>query len=220
MAYYVKKCEFRKLSPERLAAWSKVATASASDVQNRSQGMDGEIKSLRRGMRICGQARTVQSVFADNSMVHYANSYAEEGEVIVVDAGGVKDVAMFGGVTALEGVKRKLGGLVMDGAVRDIGEILDLNYPVFTRGVTPKGPHKAFGGWMDIAIACGGLSVKPGDLILGDDDGVVVVPLENEEEIFAEVVDHKKKEDYWLTIFDGPDTLYTVLNIPAPEIID
>lgn len=220
MAYIRKKCEYRKISPERLAAWRKIATATASDCMNRSQGMAGEIKPIRLGMRICGQARTVQSIYADNSIIHYANSTALESEVIVADAGGVKDVAMFGGVTALEGVRRKLGGLVIDGAVRDIREAMDLDYPVFARGVTPKGPHKAFGGAMDIAIACGGVSVKSGDLILADDDGVVVVPLEREEEVFQKAMDHRKKEEYWLTIFDGPDPLYKVLGIPEPELVD
>src|SRR6202035_4182313 len=105
---------------------------------------------------------------------------------------------------------------VIDGAVRDIAEAIALKYPIYSRGVVPKGPHKAFGGAMDIPIACGGIAVSPGDLILGDDDGITVVPLGREEEVFAKAVDHRKKEDYWLTIFDGPDPLYKVLNIPAP----
>ncbi|MBC2667135.1 RraA family protein [Novosphingobium flavum] len=220
MAYYVKRCEFRKLAPERIEAWKKIATATASDCMNRSNGMSGRIRPIRLGMKICGQARTVQSIYADNSMIHYANSTANPGEVVVADAGGVTDVAMFGGVTALEGIRRGLGGFVIDGAVRDIAEAMALDYPVFSAAITPKGPHKAFGGAMDIPIACGGVSVKPGDLILGDDDGLVVVPLEREEEIFAKALDHRKKEDYWLTVFDGPDPLYKVLGIPDPEFMD
>jgi 4-hydroxy-4-methyl-2-oxoglutarate aldolase len=220
MAYYRKKCDFRRIAPSRLEQWKKISTATASDCMNRSQAMAGGIKPLASWMRICGQARTVQCVYADNSIIHYANSTAEPGEVVVADAGGVMDVAMFGGVTALEGVKRGLGGFVIDGAVRDIAEAIALKYPIFTRGICPKGPHKAFGGAMDISIACGGLSVSPGDLILGDDDGIVVVPLEREEEIFAKALDHRKKEEYWLTIFEGPEPLYKVLGIPAPDLFD
>jgi regulator of RNase E activity RraA len=220
MAYFRKKCSFRKIAPERLDQWRKISTATASDVMNRSQSMSGAIKPLAHGMRICGQARTVQCVYADNSIIHYANSTAEPGEVVVADAGGIIDVAMWGGVTALEGVKRRLGGFVIDGAVRDVAESLARKYPIFTRGIVPKGPHKAFGGAMDIAIACGGVAVHPGDLVLGDDDGVVIVPLEREEEVFLKALDHRKKEDYWITIFDGPDPLYKVLNIPEPELVD
>lgn len=220
MAYNIHKTQFRQLSPERLEAWSKVNTASASDMMNRGQAMGHDIKPLDRSMRICGQARTVRAIHADNSIIHYANSYARPGEVVVAEAGGNCEVAMFGGVTALEGIKRKLGGLVIDGAVRDIREAIDLGYPIFCKGVTPKGPHKAFGGEMDIPIACGGLAVKPGDLVLGDMDGITVVPLEWEEEVFAKVQEFRKTEDYWLTIFDGPKSLYEVLNIPEPTFIE
>src|SRR5580704_15456247 len=110
MSYYRKKCEFRKIAPERLEQWRKISAATASDCMNRAQGMAAAIKPLRLGMRICGQARTVQSTYADNSIIHYANSTAEPGQVVVAEAGGVTDVAMFGGVTALEGIKRGLGG--------------------------------------------------------------------------------------------------------------
>lgn len=220
MAFIRHRAEFRKIPSDRLARWSKIATATASDCMNRSHSMCGAIKPLAHGMRICGQARTVLCVFADNSIIHYANSTIAPGEVLVADAGGVTDVAMFGGVTTLEAVRRKLGGLVIDGAVRDIAESIALKYPIFARGVVPRGPHKAFGGEMDVAIACGGLPVRPGDLVLGDDDGIVVVPLEREEEVFQKAVEHRKKEDYWLTVFDGPEPLYKVLGIPAPEIVD
>lgn len=219
MAYLRKAVEFRRLSDERIAAWRKVATASASDMMNRGGAMSGAIKAVTPATAICGQARTVQCIMADNSVLHYASSTALPGEVLVVDAGGIIDVAVWGGITTLEAHRRGLAGLVVDGAVRDIRESRNVGFPIFCKGVVPRGPHKAFGGVLDAPIACGGLSVSPGDLILADDDGVVVVPLDREEEIFRKVVDFRRDEQYWLEVLNTDKPFYQVLNIPAPELI-
>jgi len=220
MAYLRARVSFRRISDERIAAWRKIQTATASDVMNRGQAMIAAIKPVTTNTSICGQARTIQCILADNSIMHYASSTAERGEVLVADSGGITDAALWGGVTTLEAFKRGLGGLVVDGAVRDIRESKDIGFPIFARGIVPRGPHKAFGGKLDVAIACGGLSVKPGDLILGDDDGVVVVPLEQEEEVFARAVNHRKSEAYWFGVLDSGTPFYKILNIPEPEFMD
>ena len=220
MAYIRARVSYRKLEQSRLDAWRKITTGTASDCMNRGQAMSAAIKPLKPGMRICGQARVVQCMSADNSVLHYANSTAEPGEVIVADTGGCHDAAVWGGVTALEAHMRKLGGLVVDGCVRDLAEILRVDYPVFCRGVVPRGPHKAFGGSLDMPIACGGLAVHSGDLILGDDDGIVVVPLDREEAVFQVAVNHRKSEDHWLKVLDGPVPFYKVINVPEPEFSD
>lgn len=220
MAYLRSRVRFSRLGAERLAEWQKIPTATASDCMNRGQAMVAAIKPIAPGMRICGQARTVQCIFADNSILHYANSTAEPGEVLVATSGGVTDAALWGGVTSLEAKMRHLGGLVVDGSVRDLAELLRVGFPIFCRGIVPCGPHKAFGGAMDVPIACGGLAVRPGDLILGDDDGIVVVPLDREEAVFKAAVNHRKSEEHWLKILGGPVPLYKDLGIPEPEFID
>lgn len=220
MAYLRARTSYRKIEPSRIDAWRKITTGTASDCMNRGQAMAAAIKPLKLGMRICGQARTVQCMYADNSILHYANSTAEPGEVLVADVGGVVDAAVWGGVTALEAKLRKLGGLVVDGAVRDLSEILSSEVPVFCRGVVPRGPHKAFGGSLDTPIACGGLAVHSGDLILGDDDGVVVVPLDREEAVFQVAVNHRKSEDHWFKVLGGSVPFYKVINVPEPEYSD
>jgi regulator of RNase E activity RraA len=220
MAYLRKRVEFRKLSAERLAAWSTVATNSASDMMNRGQAMHASIKPVTTATAICGQARTIQCIFADNSILHFASSTAERGEVLVADVGGVTDAAVWGGITTIEAFKRGLGGLVVDGSVRDIKQSRDVGLPIFCKGITPRGPHKAFGGALDIPIACGGLAVRPGDLILGDEDGIVVVPLDQEEVIFEKVMKFRKTEDYWMEILNSDTPFYQVLNIPTPDFMD
>lgn len=220
MAYLRKKVSFRRISEERIDAWRKVATASASDMMNRGGAMDASMKPVTTATSICGQARTIQCILADNSVLHYASSTAERGEVLVATANGITDAALWGGITTMESYKRGLGGLVIDGSVRDLKESKNIGFPIFAKGVVPRGPHKAFGGALDVPIACGGLVVHPGDLILADDDGVVVVPLEREEELFEKVVNFRRDENYWVEVLNTPKPFYQVLNIPEPEWMD
>lgn len=220
MAFLRKKVEFRRLSQERLEAWKKIATASTSDMMNRHGTMHAAIKAVTTANRFVGQARTVQCIAADNSILHYISSTAEPGEVIVADAGGAVEHALWGGITTLEAHRRGIAGLVVDGAVRDLRESRDIGLPIFCRGITPRGPHKAFGGALDVPVSCGGQPVMPGDLVLGDEDGVVVVPLDREEEIFRKVVDFRRDEAAWFKVLDTPKPFYQVLNIPEPEWMD
>lgn len=217
MAFLRKRVTFRRLSEERIAAWRTVATASASDMMNRHGAMHASMKPVTEATAICGQARTVQCIMADNSILHYASSTAERGEVLVADCGGITDAALWGGITTIEAHRRGLAGLVIDGAVRDIKESRKVGFPIFAKGVTPRGPHKAFGGALDVPIACAGLPVQPGDLILADEDGVVVVPLEREEEIFRKVIDFRRDEASWYKVLDTDKPFYQVLNIPEPD---
>src|SRR5690554_5443921 len=131
MAFLRRRTDFRRISEERLDAWKKVATASASDMMNRHGSMHASMKAVTTANRIVGQARTVQCTTADNSILHYISSTAEAGEVIVADSGGVTDYALWGGITTLECYRRGVAGLVIDGAVRDLRESKDIGFPIF-----------------------------------------------------------------------------------------
>lgn len=220
MAFLRKRVSFRRIPEDRIAAWKNVATASASDMMNRHGSMHPDIKAVTTAARIVGQARTVQCTMADNSILHYISSTAEPGEVIVGDSGGITDHALWGGITTLESYRRGVAGLVLDGSVRDLRESRDIGFPIFCRGITPRGPHKAFGGALDVPIACGGQPVHPGDLILADEDGVVVVPLERENELFQKVINFRRDEQAWFKVLDTPKPFYQVLNIPEPDWMD
>jgi len=177
--------EFKSLDKEALEKWRDLPPAIVSDCMNRSQVMAGAIKPVKLGMRILGQARTVTAMVGDNSAVHATIAMTKPGEVIVVDAGGFEDTAIWGGIMTRGALKQKIGGLVVDGAVRDVAEIIEFGLPCFSRAVVPAGPHKGFGGIIDGPIACGGCPVRAGDIVIGDDDGVCVVPLERADEILA-----------------------------------
>lgn len=168
---------FRILGETELRAWDDVPTAVAGDAQNRSRCMVGAIQPIKPGLRMIGQARTVQAMVGDNSAAHAALAIARPGEVLVIDGCGHADTALWGGIMTAAAVERGLGGVVVDGAIRDVAELRRTSLPMFARGSVPRGPHKGFGGAIDGPVAVGGVSIQPGDLILGDDDGVTVVPL-------------------------------------------
>ena len=177
--------DYRKLSDGELAPWRDIPPAIVSDMMNRSQVMDGKIKPVQDGMKLCGQARTVTAMVGDNGAIHMAIGLCEPGEILVVDAGGFIGTAIWGGIMTRAAMQRGVGGLVVDGAVRDVAEIREFGFQTFSAGIVPAGPHKGFGGVIDGTIACAGCPVRSGDLIIGDDDGVAVVPLERAEALLT-----------------------------------
>jgi len=185
MAIIRHKTEFARLDGTRNAAWRGVAPAIASDCMNRSGAMSAKMKPLDAAMAIAGQARTVSVMAGDNSAIHALLREKFAGEVLVIAAGGIGDVAVWGGLLTEAARAAGLAGVVVDGAVRDAGEIRRSGFPCYAVAITPRGPHKGFGGEIDGLISCAGVPVRPGDLILGDGDGVVVVPLEREGDVLA-----------------------------------
>ena len=182
--------------------------------------MDGGISPLDRRMRVVGQARTVRCMVGDNSALHAALTVIAPREVLVVDAGGYLDRAVWGGLMTRAARKLGVAGLVVDGAVRDVAEICDVGFPCFARAEVPLGPHKNFGGEIDATIACGGLSIRPGDLMIGDADGVAVVPIERIESTLSAYSALKDKEKAALEALEHGGTLADVYGVPAIERID
>lgn len=220
MAVQLRRTRFRALSGNELAAWREIPAAVASDVQNRSHSLAGGIQALKPEWRLCGQARTVAPTPGDNACVHLACSIARPGEVVVVAAQGNTDVAMLGEMIARQAVLRGLGGLVVDGAVRDVAALRSFALPVFARGAVPRGPHKDYGGMVDTPVAVGGVAVRPGDLILGDEDGVVVVPLDRVDALLPLARAHLDKEQGWVKALESGRTLVEVFGVAAPDVID
>ncbi|HUF87368.1 MAG TPA: RraA family protein [Thermohalobaculum sp.] len=177
--------DFPSLDEQALAAWAEVPPAIASDCMNRSRTMAAAIKPLAPGVRLLGQARTVACMVGDNSAVHAALRLIRPGEVLVIAAGGHRDTALWGGLLTRAAIARGAAGVVIDGAVRDVAEIRGIGFPCFAAAAVPAGPHKGFGGVLDGVIACAGCTVAPGDLVLGDDDGVAVVPLARADAVLA-----------------------------------
>lgn len=211
--------DFPVLSKAALRAWSKIPTTIATDAMNRAQAMVGAIKPVGSGMRVTGQARTLGAMVGDNGGIHAMVALARPGEVLVVDAGGYEDVAVFGGVLARAAIARRIAGVVLDGATRDVAELRALGFPVFCRAVVPGGPHKGFGGVIDGRVSVGGVPVDPGDVVLGDDDGVVVVPLARAEAVLAASKATLEKEKKWMKEIAAGRLTVELMGIPDPEVI-
>jgi regulator of RNase E activity RraA len=217
----IQRCEidFETLTPEALRAWHEIPPAVASDCMNRSRFMAAAIKPVKAGTTLVGQARTVTSMVGDNGISHVATALIRPGEVLVIDARGYEDVAVWGGVATRAAMKRGMAGVVIDGAVRDVAEIRELDFPCYARAVVPSGPHKGFGGTIDGAIACAGCPVAPGDIVLGDDDGIAVVPLAGQADLLAVCQDKLEQERGWLAAIEAGQTMAELLDLPKPEMI-
>lgn len=176
---------FERLGPDVMAAWRAIPPAIATDCMNRCNVMSGAMAPIGPGMTICGQARTVTGMAGDNAAGHAAISLLHPGDILVIDARAHTSTAVWGGIMTRAAMQMKAGGVVIDGAVRDVDEICELGFPTFAIAACPAGPSKGFGGIIDGVIACAQCPVKPGDIVLGDADGIAVVPLERQAEILA-----------------------------------
>ena len=210
---------FTQLAETALAAWANIPPAIASDCMNRSQTMAGRIKPLAPGTRLVGQARTVACMVGDNGAIHAATRLIGPGDVLVIAAGGYADAALWGGLLTQAALSKGAAGVVIDGAVRDIAEIREAGFACFASAAVPAGPHKGFGGTIDGVIACAGCPVAPGDIILGDDDGIAVVPLGRAEAVLADCHAKLAQETEALKRLAEGTLLADQMGIAEPEVI-
>jgi RraA family protein len=171
-------------------------TGNVGDCLGRGAAMDSRIKGFSPGMKVVGPALTVKVPPTDNLMIHKALTLVKPGDVIIIDGGGDHSWALLGFLIVRTAMKLGVSGMVVDGAVRDAAEIRRVGFPLFAAGVSPNGPFKEGPGEINYPIQCGGQVVRPGDLIVADDDGVVVVKGDQAEECIhkvKEVMEREKK---------------------------
>jgi 4-hydroxy-4-methyl-2-oxoglutarate aldolase len=162
---------------------SKFQASILADVGGRRGTLGGRIQPLSKSMKVAGPAFTVEVRPGDNLMVHAALNLAKPGDVIVVDGKGDLSCALTGALMAAHAQKAGIAGFVIDAAVRDTEDCAKGSFPIFAAGSNPNGPLKNSGGRINWPVSLAGTTVNPGDLIVGDADGVVVVPRETAAEI-------------------------------------
>ena len=170
--------DFERVAPDTVRQASAYAASILADVAGRRGTMDGRIAPLAPAMRVCGPAFTVEVRAGDNLMIHAAMAMARPGDVLVIDGKGDRSCALMGSIMLNACKKLGLAGVVIDGSVRDTEELRELGFPVWAVGANPNGPTKNIPGRINWPISCGGAAVNPGDLIVGDADGVVVIERE------------------------------------------
>lgn len=171
--------EFERVALEVVTQASAFAASVLADVAGRRGTLDGRIAPLSRSMRLAGPAFTIEVRPGDNLMIHAAIALAQPGDILVVDGKGDRTCALMGAIMMTACKKLGIGGVILDGSHRDTAEILALDYPVYSVGANPNGPTKNVPGWINFPISCGGIAINPGDLVVGDGDGVVVIARED-----------------------------------------
>ncbi|MDB5852011.1 MAG: methyltransferase [Herminiimonas sp.] len=185
-----------RLAASLIEAFAQQAVSHLSDSMGRTQTAAAAIRPMHGGATVlCGPALTVRVPPGDHLMVQKALDLAEPGDVIVVDAGGLVEVAMIGDIMTTYATQRGIAGFVIDGAIRDAAEIAGRNLPVYARGVSPRGPSRLGPGEIHAVVSVGGMVVHPGDIIVGDADGVVAVPRADVEEVLAAARALRVKEE-------------------------
>jgi len=208
------------LSREVLAGWIEVPTTIVSDVTRGRLLVDPRIRPLRPfagAKRLLGPAVTAWCEPGDIGAALYAVALAKAGDVIVIDAGGCLQSAVVGEHLCGAARRKGVAGLVANGAVRDVGAMSAWpDFPVFTLGVTARGPISIEHGAVNGPIVCGGVPVRPGDLILGDDDGVVAIPREEAARWLAEARAKLALEAEWDRRLSAGESTLEVFGLPAP----
>lgn len=166
-----------------LERFATLPAANIGDAMDRLGALDSRIQAVWPGATVVGTAFTVWTRSGDNKLIHEALEQARPGDVITVNGGGDESRALIGELIGGRARARGIAGFVIDGAVRDAQGLAEYGMPVFARAVTPAGPYKNGPGLLGEPVAVGGVVVRPGDIVVGDADGVVVVPLHRAPEV-------------------------------------
>jgi RraA family protein len=173
----------RKVDAGVVAKFRDLPVANISDSMSRMTAGGAKLRPIHSGGVLAGPAYTVKTRPGDNLMVHKAIDSAEPGDVIVVDGGGDLTNSLIGEMMATHAERRGVAGIVIYGAIRDYDTLHAGTFPVFAAGVTHRGPYKDGPGEINVAIAIDGMVIAPGDLIVGDGDGIVCVPFDLTAEV-------------------------------------
>ena len=192
--------------------WSGLPTATISDCLDRLQAMHAGIHRVSGG-DLLGPAFTIETCAGDSATIHRAIEVAPSGSVLVIDAGGHLGRAVWGNVLTVAALQRGVRGIVLDGVVRDLEALREVDFPVFARGTCPAGPHKGFVGRWGVPVQCGGIVVTSGDVVVGDADGVVIVPGSRIDGLPEAVEARVIEEDRWMSMIRDGHTTATFLGL-------
>lgn len=175
---------------------STFSAATLHEALGKTGNLPSAIKPIAAGMKVCGPAYTVQTMPRDNVLLHRAYAYANAGDVLIVNCSGFYEAGYWGDLMSLGAKSKGINGLVIDGCVRDADDIEAMGFSVFSRGLCIRGTSNYGDGTLNKPIVIGDVCIHPGDFIVGDRDGVVVVPQERAEEAIEKAIAREKKEEW------------------------
>ncbi len=167
---------FERPPPEDVAALGALGTTLLSDAMGRAGAMHSRLRPVGTAVQAAGPALTVRTYPNDNLMCHIAVTLARPGDILVIDGDNYTEAAVWGEMLTRAALARGVAAVIVDAAARDREAITELGLPVFASAIVPRGTYKGHAGDINVPISCGGLVVEPGDIVVTDADGVVVVP--------------------------------------------
>jgi len=185
---HIKRCP-----KELIEGFRDLPVANIADNMNRMSCMDAKIRPINEEP-LLGSAFTIKVRPGDNLMLHKALDLAQPGDILVVDAQGDLTNSIMGELMVLWAKKKGIAGFIIDGAIRDIGTLKKMDIPIYAAGVNPRGPYKDGPGEINVPISCGGVVVQPGDILVGDEDGIVVINPKDAPELLIKAKDKSAAE--------------------------
>ncbi len=185
----------RKLpAPELVAAFKTIPAANIADCMGRLSAMDSRIRLLSAptNTNMAGVALTVKARAGDNLMIHKALNMLTAGDVLVVSNNNGVSQALMGEIMITYASLQQAAGIVLDGPIRDLCRIQQMDLPVYATGSTPAGPFKEGPGEINVPISCGGVQINPGDILVGDGDGVIVIARQDADMLLAEAIKYQQ----------------------------
>ena len=180
----------RNLPPKELVeSFRTIPAANIADCMGRHNAMIPEIRLMTKpgGVNMAGVALTVKTCYGDNLMIHQGLDMAAEGDVLVIANEEGRNRSLLGEIMYRYAERKNLAGIVLDGPIRDALQISGGSVPLYATGSTPGGPYKEGPGEVNVPVSCGGVHVNPGDIIVGDPDGVIVIPRQDAEDVLEAV---------------------------------
>ena len=213
--HWLVNTEVERVPKDLIEAFGRFGTATVADALGGAGVVDHRIRALRPGLHFCGSAITVWTRPGDALFTLKATELVRDHDVVVIDAGGEADVGSAGEIFASDLRSRGASGLVVDGLIRDAAGIAGLGLPTFARGACPRFYGLNGPGAVNVPIQCGGVGIDPGDLVLGDEDGVVVVPRSAARDALDRVRERMAAEEEWLEQLGRGKTIVEVYDIDA-----
>lgn len=180
-------------SKEVIESFRGLPVANIGDTMNRMFCINAKIRPIN-DTPLLGSAFTIKARPGDNLLLHKALDLAQPGDILVVEAQGDMSNAIMGELMVLWAKKRGLGGFVIDGAIRDLGTLKKMDIPIYAAGVTPAGPYKDGPGEINVPVVCGGVVINPGDILVGDEDGLVVIKPEDAADVLKKTIEKNVAE--------------------------
>lgn len=186
--------DYSRPTSSLLQKFEGVSAALLHEAMGQRGALASDFRKVTSGGGCVGAALTIKAAPGDNLMLHKAISLAQPGDILVANVDGFTDAGLWGEIATAAAMERGIRGLVTDGAVRDVDAVGEMGFAVFARGVSMKGTSKKKGGSLNLPIVIGGVYVQPGDIVVGDSDGVVVVPQAEAEEALDNADRIEKRE--------------------------